>query len=52
MMIFDSNTVCQRLQFFARNDRKAAAVAFSYRQNKTFEAICLAPAGKFLQREL
>ena len=49
MMIFNSNTV---VTILARDDRAAAAVAFFLPTIKTFEGICLALAGKFLQKEL
>ena len=52
MMIFSSFTVANDYNFGAPQDRTASVVAFSCRQNKTFEGICLAVAGKFLQKEL
>ena len=52
MMIFNSFTVACNETILARNDRTAAVVAFSCRQIKPFEGICLAFAGKFPQKEL
>ena len=51
MMIFNSFTVANDYNF-ARDDRTAAVVAFSLATNKTFEGVCLALAGKFLQNKL
>ena len=51
MMIFNSFTVANDYNFGARwpNDRGRR---FFLPTNKSFEAICLALAGKFLQKEL
>ena len=39
------------ITILARNDRTAAVVAFQLPTNETFEGICLALAGQFLQKE-
>ena len=51
MMIFNSFTVANYYNFGARwpNGRGRP---FFLATNKTFEAVCLALAGKFLQKEL
>ena len=50
-MSFNSFAVANDYNFGVQ-DRTAAAVAFSCRQIKLFNGICLALAGKFLQKEL
>ena len=49
MMILNSFTVV-KVKVLKRDDRTAAVVAFCCRQIK-LEGICLALAGKFLQKE-
>ena len=49
-MIFNSFTVAT-IKILAHNDRTGGRRVF-LPTNKTFEGICLALAGKFLQKEL
>ena len=51
MMIFNS-LLLPTIAILARDDRTAAVVAFFLATNKTFEGVCLALAGKCLQKEL
>ena len=51
MMIL-THLLLPTITILACDDRTAVVVAFSWRRNKTSEGVCLALAGKFLQKEL
>ena len=51
MMIFNSFTVANNYNFGAQWPNGCGR-RFFLPTNKTFEGICLAPSGKFLQKEL
>ena len=51
MMIFSSFTVANDYNFGARWPNRRGR-RFLLARNKTFEGVCLALAGKFLQKEL